>query len=102
MPPTFEQWHDANLGRLMKENGVYDTASAKAAWQAQQERIDESEARYGRLLEDVTEDVCGILCALQLGDHARPYSPREVVYREVIPEVAKLVMVFRVARTIRS
>lgn len=36
------------------------------------------------------DDLLGLLRALGLGDHARPYSPHEVMMREVLPEVRRV------------
>lgn len=45
----------------------------------------------GRTTNDIMhEDLRLILVALGLGDHARTYSPHEVVHREILPAIGAL------------
>jgi hypothetical protein len=44
----------------------------------------------GPVSEQMSDDLAAILRALGVGDHARPYSPHEVVHRDVLPAIELL------------
>lgn len=78
---TYCGWHVGN-GVVHEGCGEVWPCSTVRARQGLPEALSEQDV--------IHEDLRQILLALDLGDQARPYSPHEVVQREVLPAIRLL------------
>lgn len=98
---TVEDHHHMQIGRAVMEALTdadpklwFDVGVALASDDRVQEAIRSAQLRDGRMSpserEVMLDDLDEILRALGLGDHARTYSPHEVVQREILPAIREL------------
>lgn len=91
--PTADDLADY-LTSLGHEHLVWMLGQQRSTWRQESDCFLRNHAGrirdYEQQLDAVHNDLVSVLAALGIGDHARPYSSHEVVVREVLPAIERL------------